>query len=1065
MRISGWDVDRFGIFQGYEVRGIPPGLTVFEGPNEAGKTTLLAFIRQILFGFPDGRGGERDRERDRSYAPFDGGAPGGRLYVASADGDYVVERAGGARARAVVTLPDGRRGADEDLARLLGGCDGRLFQTVFAFSLLELQDFATLDADGVQDRIFSAGITGAGRSAKEALGALGDRQAELLRPRGDARITGLLARLDDLDRRLAEAHRAAGSYVGLLADERARAAEVQRLGDAVEERRTLRAHCHRLVELWPLWARRRATADELAALEPVASAPERGVARLAELTPALDAAARQVTAVERHLADVAARRDAHVPDDRLAGAAEAAGQLHEALALYRERIVRLPEVDGRRRQALGALADQLRDLGPAWDRARLAAFDRSIPAREEVRDFADALDAARAGAERAATEAERAGAERARREDQRELRAAELSALPAPVPEAEEDLPAREAALHRLRAALAERVGLAARIEAGEETLRQLEALRDEAAASSPPPSRRAVVVLGALTAVLVVAAVVAAVLGMVGASAGLGVAALVAAGTTLWQWRGGGGYRRVADRARARFATEHDRAAATLESLYVTRTQLEAGIADDAGLLGLVAPADAALETLAGELSVARAGHDDRAGRERALAEAEEQLTEASAASDAARDEVARAGQDLAGCRAAWTAWQEQHGVPAELTPRGALDFFDTVRLGREALRAVELAEQELRGIGQFVLGFEERAGQLLTDAGEPADLRGLDLITALERLRERIEQDRTLRRDRAELEETVERLRREAGRARAEHAELARQRDALFAEAGAADAENFHRRLEVFAHRRELEASLREADRELVARVGDGPAARAALADLASGDVERWQRAADDAGRDVTTLSDERDRALTARRDAETARRSVEESLAIPELSLERAAIVDELSEAARRWLVAGLAESVVRETLARFERERQPAVLAQASRLFTDVTGGRYRGLLQREGSLTVVDPAGGTRRPEALSRGTAEQLYLCIRLGLATEFARRGGVLPLVMDDVLVNFDPERASAVARALAGFAEHQQVLLFTCHPETAELLRDAAPGCGVYRLARQAEPSAAPV
>jgi uncharacterized protein YhaN len=69
---------------------------------------------------------------------------------------------------------------------------------------------------------------------------------------------------------------------------------------------------------------------------------------------------------------------------------------------------------------------------------------------------------------------------------------------------------------------------------------------------------------------------------------------------------------------------------------------------------------------------------------------------------------------------------------------------------------------------------------------------------------------------------------------------------------------------------------------------------------------------------------------------------------------------------------------------------------------------------------------------------------EQLFLCLRLGLAAEFGRAGTVLPFVMDDVLVNFDPDRAAAAAGELKRFAAEsgRQVLFFTCHPETASLL-----------------------
>ncbi len=45
-------------------------------------------------------------------------------------------------------------------------------------------------------------------------------------------------------------------------------------------------------------------------------------------------------------------------------------------------------------------------------------------------------------------------------------------------------------------------------------------------------------------------------------------------------------------------------------------------------------------------------------------------------------------------------------------------------------------------------------------------------------------------------------------------------------------------------------------------------------------------------------------------------------------------------------------------------------------------------------------------------EVLSRGTREQLFLALRLALVDLYARRGKVMPLVLDDVLVNFDTRR-----------------------------------------------------
>ena len=135
-----------------------------------------------------------------------------------------------------------------------------------------------------------------------------------------------------------------------------------------------------------------------------------------------------------------------------------------------------------------------------------------------------------------------------------------------------------------------------------------------------------------------------------------------------------------------------------------------------------------------------------------------------------------------------------------------------------------------------------------------------------------------------------------------------------------------------------------------------------------------------------------------------------------------------------------------------------EQAPAVLEEASSAFARVTAGAYQRILQEQDreSLVVLDRNAQHKRPEELSRGTAEQLYLCLRLGLASEFARRSVSLPLIMDDVLVNFDPERARAVAQELARFSIRHQVLIFTCHPETAQLFTEVAPETRVVLMQR---------
>jgi hypothetical protein len=73
-----------------------------------------------------------------------------------------------------------------------------------------------------------------------------------------------------------------------------------------------------------------------------------------------------------------------------------------------------------------------------------------------------------------------------------------------------------------------------------------------------------------------------------------------------------------------------------------------------------------------------------------------------------------------------------------------------------------------------------------------------------------------------------------------------------------------------------------------------------------------------------------------------------------------------------------------------------------------------------------------------------------LLLCVRLALVTLMARRGVKLPMVLDDVLVNFDAVRTKRAAEVLMEFAAAgHQVLLFTCHEHMWQMFRELKVDC----------------
>lgn len=160
----------------------------------------------------------------------------------------------------------------------------------------------------------------------------------------------------------------------------------------------------------------------------------------------------------------------------------------------------------------------------------------------------------------------------------------------------------------------------------------------------------------------------------------------------------------------------------------------------------------------------------------------------------------------------------------------------------------------------------------------------------------------------------------------------------------------------------------------------------------------------------------------------------------------------------DAADRYLTASLAVRLLDSARERYERDQQPEVMRTAGRVFAAMTGGRYTGVLAPLdlSGISAVRADGAVRSSATLSRGTAEQLYLALRVGLIGSRGTAGAALPVLMDDVVVNFDPERRSGAVAAVAELSALHQVLFFTCHPETADALVASVAGVKLLSLDR---------
>lgn len=148
------------------------------------------------------------------------------------------------------------------------------------------------------------------------------------------------------------------------------------------------------------------------------------------------------------------------------------------------------------------------------------------------------------------------------------------------------------------------------------------------------------------------------------------------------------------------------------------------------------------------------------------------------------------------------------------------------------------------------------------------------------------------------------------------------------------------------------------------------------------------------------------------------------------------------EQLSHGALEWATLALALDLLNQAKVRYEKTRQPQVFQAAGRMFSQITEGNYQGVEKplESDEFRVVQGNGGFISPVQLSRGTREQLYLSMRFGLIEDYETRAEPLPIIMDDVFVNFDDTRREHVLDILRDFARDRQVIILSCHEHLVE-------------------------
>lgn len=142
--------------------------------------------------------------------------------------------------------------------------------------------------------------------------------------------------------------------------------------------------------------------------------------------------------------------------------------------------------------------------------------------------------------------------------------------------------------------------------------------------------------------------------------------------------------------------------------------------------------------------------------------------------------------------------------------------------------------------------------------------------------------------------------------------------------------------------------------------------------------------------------------------------------------------------------------IASKILNQAIERYRNKSQEPILKRTTELFKQITRGSFQGVRAEFDDtgrpvLVGVRPGGGEIVPvEGMSDGTADQLYLALRLAGLQDYLERNEPIPFIVDDILIKFDDDRAVAALKALEGLSEQTQVIFFTHHRHLLELARN---------------------
>jgi len=380
MKIKTIFIDGFGE-QNEKLFSLDRPISIFKGSNEAGKTTVLEFIRTILFGFD-----KRKARKSEWFKPLRGGRHGGHIVIEKKDGSaFRIQRYQDRKENVSVLNDRGQDLGEHILQQIIGGIDREAFEQKYAFGIYDLGNTDDFD---VNQKLYDAGL---GAELGATLTEFEKDKKELLElGKGTKnRFYQAAETLDGIENQIKEIILKSKDYSKHQDVKKDLLEEVGVISKKIQELQQLQKIKTNLKQAFPVWKKLQLSKYKAKELEGYKNFPRDGKEKLNEIENQIKSATESFDEENKKFLKHEKIYSELIINQELLGDEENILNLRNDLIGFSSLIDKeLPQQEKDREKEENELQVKIKELSSDWVEDDLISFDTSLTMIAEVEKFA-----------------------------------------------------------------------------------------------------------------------------------------------------------------------------------------------------------------------------------------------------------------------------------------------------------------------------------------------------------------------------------------------------------------------------------------------------------------------------------------------------------------------------------------------------------------------------------------------------------------------------------------------------------------------------------------------------